>query len=107
MLVDFEDIFSLNVTVMSLGLDAITDTSVGGALSSAMALCIVTVLLKVSVIVPICSTNGVSPVPNRVFIVSMTVPVILDFESFYTPFVEQIGTMQNMSYHTSLMIATR
>ena len=33
MLVDFEDIFSLNVTVMSLGLDAITDTSVGGALS--------------------------------------------------------------------------
>ena len=73
MLVDFEDIFSLNVTVMSLGLDAITDTSVGGALSSAMVLCIVAVLLKVSVIVPICSTNGVSPVPNRVFIVSMTV----------------------------------
>ena len=38
-----------------------------------MALCIVTLLSKVSVIVPICSTNGVSPVPNRVFIVSMTV----------------------------------
>ena len=50
MLVDFEDIFSLNVTIMSLGLDATTDTSVGGALSSAMALCSVTVLLKVSVI---------------------------------------------------------
>ena len=73
MLVDFDDIFSLNVTIMSLGLDATTDTSVGGALSSAMALCSVTALLKVSVISPICSTNGVLPVPNGVFIVSMTV----------------------------------
>ena len=92
MLVDFEDIFSLNVTVMSLGLDAITDTSVGGALSSAMALCIVTVLLKVSVIVPI-AQNGVSPVPDRVFIVSMTVVASRDH------YLEHILSMYHLQLH--------
>ena len=63
---------------MSLVLDATADTSMGGALSSAMTLCMVTALLKVSVIEPICSTNGISPVPNGEFIVSMT--VIVSFE---------------------------
>ena len=74
-----QDIGSLNVIVMLLVLAEVTDTSVGGALSSAVPLCITTTLPEMSLIESICSTNGVSSVSNGICITSST--MVVSFES--------------------------